>query len=104
MLRHRLRFESATEAQDAHGQAIETWVEFATRWGSLEPLNGRELFTALQLHAEARHKAQIRYLAGLTAKHRIVFEGRIFNILHVGDPEERHVEMMLLLSEGLNDG
>lgn len=103
-LRHRLVIEEATEARDAHGQAVATWSTFATVDGSLEPLTGREIFAAAQPVGEITARARIRYLAGVTEKMRISFESRIYAITAVIDRDMKHSELELLLSEGLVEG
>lgn len=102
-LRHTLVIEQPTETQDAHGQAVPSWSTFATVPGSLEPLNGREIFAAAQVQAEITARARIRYLAGVTAKMRITFESKIYAITAVIDRELRHRELELLLAEGVTE-
>jgi SPP1 family predicted phage head-tail adaptor len=102
-LRHLLTIEQASEARDAHGQAVQTWSTFGTVWGSLEPISGRETFLAAQVQAEVTARARVRYLAGITPKMRINFESKIYAITAVIDRELRHRELELLLAEGLTE-
>ena len=101
---HDLVIEQATETRDAHGQAVQTWAEFATVPGSLQPITGREIFVSAQPHGEITARARIRYRAGVTEKMRIAFEGRIYAITAVIDRDMKHSELELLLSEGLVEG
>jgi SPP1 family predicted phage head-tail adaptor len=102
-LRHTLVIEQPTETRDAHGQAVQTWTTFATVPGSLEPLNGREIFAAAQVQAEITARARIRYLDGVTPKMRIAFESKIYAITAVIDRDLRHRELELLLAEGVTE-
>lgn len=102
-LRHTLVIEQPTETQDAHGQAVASWSTFASVPGSLEPLNGREIFAAAQVQAEVTARARIRYLSGVTAKMRITHEGKVYAITAVIDRELRHRELELLLAEGVTE-
>ena len=102
-LRHTLVIEQPTETQDGHGQAVPSWSTFATVWGALDPLNGREIFAAAQVQAEITARARIRYLAGVTPKMRITFESKIYAITAVIDRDLRHRELELLLAEGVTD-
>ncbi len=102
-LRNRLVIEQVTETRDGFGQAIETWATFATVWGSLEPLGGRERFLAAQTHAEATYRSRIRFLEGLTPKMRVRFADKLYNITHIADDGRRR-ELVLDLVEGLTDG
>lgn len=101
-LRHRLVIQQTTDTRDSFGQAIESWTTFATVWGSLEPLGGRERFLAAQTHAEATYRSRIRFLEGITPKMRISHGGKVFNITHIADDGRRR-ELVLDLVEGLID-
>jgi len=103
-LEHFVRVEQAVEAQDSHGQAIETWTLFAETWMSIRPLTGREFFAAAQLQGEVTARAYTRYIPGLVPKMRIVHDGKVWNIRYVFDLELRNIAMELLLTEGVNDG
>lgn len=103
-LRHSLVIEQPTESQNSHGDPVPTWSTFATVYGSLEPLSGREVFAAAQLTGEITARARIRYLSGVTEKMRISFDSKIYAITAVIDRDLRHRELELLLSEGLTNG
>ncbi len=79
-------------AQDASGQVVDSWSTVATRWASIEPLSGREYFAARQFQAQVNIRVRLRYLAGIVAKMRILYETRVFDIEAVIDPGERHAE------------
>lgn len=102
-LRHTLVIEQPTETQDGHGQAVPSWSTFATVPGSLDPLSGREFIAASQVQAEVAARARIRYLAGVTSKMRISFDGKVYAIVAVIDRELRHRDIELLLAEGVTD-
>lgn len=89
-LRHRIAIQSATETQDAHGGPVRTWSTVATHWGSIEPLQMREIFTAQQVEAQLSHRITLRYYSGLTSAHRLLFGARVFNIHSVRDLDERN--------------
>lgn len=61
-LRHRLIFEEATEtaSESGSGEMLKTWDEVGTRWGSVDPLSGKELFTAQQTSSRVSHRVTIR--------------------------------------------
>lgn len=70
---------------------------------SIEPLKGRELFNARQVQPDVTHKVGMRFLAGLTPKHRIKYERggvtRFFDILAVMNVDERFREHQLMCKE-----
>lgn len=104
-LRHRVTIQSKSHTVDDYGGPVETWADVATVSASIEPLNGRELIAAQAVNSETTGKIRIRYIEGITAAHRIVFGSRYYNI--TAPPinfEERNRELILMVSEGLNEG
>ena len=100
----RITLQQRSATLDSWGQQVTTWSDLVTAWASIEPLEGRELVTAQALRAETTHKVTIRYRAGITTAMRIVYQGRIFNILSSLDDAMNHVMLQMLCSEGLNEG
>jgi SPP1 family predicted phage head-tail adaptor len=103
-LRHKILLQRKAMTTDDYGGPVETWTDFSTPWASVEPLSGRELANAQAVNAETTTKITMRYLAGVTAADRIIFEGRFYNIQSVIDEEMRHRQLVILASEGLNEG
>lgn len=97
-LRHRVAVQTATEAQDAHGQAIKTWADTAKVWASIEPLRGREYIEARQTTATVTHRIRLRHRA-LTVGQRITHAGRVFNVESVLNPAERDVLLEVMCQE-----
>jgi len=69
-LRRRLVIQQATETQGATGEMAVTWGTFATVYGSVEPLRGREYFAAKEQRAEVTTRIRIRYRTGSRRKCR----------------------------------
>lgn len=73
--------QAASESRDAAGGAILSWSTFATVWAERHDLVGREYFTAGQSErAEIESTWRIRYLNGLTNKHRFTHGGETYDI------------------------
>jgi SPP1 family predicted phage head-tail adaptor len=98
-LNRRVTLQTATETQDGAGQPIPAWSDVATVWAAVEPLEGRELFAAQQINAEAIVMVRIRYRPGVRPKMRVLYGSRLLGIISVIDPGERHEELRLLCSE-----
>lgn len=49
-------------------------------WCSIEPVAGREMLVAQQMHGAVTHKITMRYVAGLTKRHVLRWNGRTFNL------------------------
>lgn len=97
--RHRVTIQQKGKVQDEYGQEREDWMDVATVWAAVEPLRGREYFEAHQVQAEVTTRIRIRYRPGVRPDMRVVYNGRIFNIQSVIDPEERHRELQLMCRE-----
>jgi SPP1 family predicted phage head-tail adaptor len=97
-LRHRLQVQSYVEVQSASGEQAKKWETVATVWGSVEPLNGRELFAAQQVQAEVTHTIRLRHVS-LDPAQRILFGTRIFNLSSIMNKEERRVELSIMAME-----
>ena len=98
-LRHYITIEQSTESFDANGELVNTWADYVSLWASIEPLVGREYFTAKQFSAETTGKLRMRYFAGITAKMRIKFGTRYFNITGISNIEERNKEIVIYYQE-----
>jgi len=95
--RHRLTIQRPVPG--AVWGADATWATHAQVWGSLEPLRGSELLSAQQMQSEVTGKSTIPYVPGVTPAMRFLCGSRIYQILSVIDPEERHCELQLMWKE-----
>lgn len=104
-LRHLVTIQSRTEGTNSFNEPRPVWKDFATVYASIEPLSGREFFAAQQAQSDITHRVRMRYVAGVTAKHRIVFGDRVFDIAAPPrNVDERNIELELQCVEhGLKD-
>ncbi len=100
-LRHRIDIQEEVESQSGTGEVTHTWQHFATVWASIEPQKMTEGISAEQLSAEAVLRVRIRYRAGITTDHRVLYCTRGLEIMQVIDPGERHTELELLCREAV---
>ncbi len=70
--RHRVTIEYATETRDSVGGVTQTWAELDQVWASVEPIQGREFFSASQVQSDVSTRIRIRYRADVTEKMRVV--------------------------------
>jgi SPP1 family predicted phage head-tail adaptor len=107
-LRHKVAIQklvAGSPDQKASGEPDTTWTtHLASIWASVEPLTGRELFAAQEHHSEVEVRVRVRYREGITAKMRVVFDSRNYDIVAVIDREERHRELELLCKQGVTAG
>lgn len=75
-----------SRTKDTAGGISETYAEFATVWASVKDLRGSQFFAAQQSNSEVTTKFQIRYRDDLTAKDRIEWKNKQYEI--IGTPIE----------------
>lgn len=102
-LRNKVAIQKVTETVDSFGSFTESWSTYSTVWAEIDPPKGREYFAAGQKQAEITTRIRIRYLSGITPKMRVLFGSRIFKINSIVDPDERHIEQILMCVEEIND-
>lgn len=104
LLRHRIILQSATDQTTIpiSGDVQIVYTDYATIWGSIEPLQGKELWTALQIRADVTHKITFRYndkTKLLTSKCRVKYNSRIFELGPVLNDDERNFMLTILAVE-----
>ncbi|MHB0929188.1 MAG: phage head closure protein [Candidatus Nanopelagicales bacterium] len=105
-LRKQVVIQQRTETTDAtFGGVTQTWTNFATDINAaVESLSGREFLAAQAAQSEASVQFIMRYVAGVDARMRIVYNGLYHNIVNITDIEERHRELLILAKAGVNEG
>lgn len=66
-----ITIEAVTETRTATGAISQSWATFATVWAERKDVRASEQFKANREMAERATVWRIRYLPGLTEKHRI---------------------------------
>lgn len=92
------------EARTARGETVITYVDAFQVFASVEPLSGRELFTAQQTQSEITTRIRIHWRPGITELMRVkhvtsfgspdVFD--LYDIKSAIDLRSRHEELELL--------
>jgi SPP1 family predicted phage head-tail adaptor len=103
-LRKRVTIQRRSDSVDEYGGQSVAWNDVATVWASLSPTGGKEEPQSGMVRAVASFNIQMRYFAGLTPKDRLVYNGRIFDIVNINDVDERHREYEITAREGQNSG
>jgi SPP1 family predicted phage head-tail adaptor len=91
--------QSKTVSNNSIGVPVETWHTLATVWGGVANISGREYWAARQIVAEAQRVINISYRRNVKAEMRALIGTRVFDILYVDDPAEKHEELNLLCRE-----
>jgi head-tail adaptor len=108
-LRQQITIERpGTPTPDGDGGYAETWAALAppTAWASIEPASQRALerLVAGTVIAQASHIVRLRFHPGIDERCRISWVDatgatRVANVTDVTDPEERGIELVLVVAE-----
>ncbi len=103
-MRRLITIQRLTGARDTTGNETATYSTFATVYAWIEPYigsarAGREEFSGGEIQGLDYTRFHIRYLAGVTPKDQILYNGRVFDIQAVNNRDERNFEMELLAKE-----
>lgn len=73
-----------TRVQDEYGQMDETWsTVYSKVWAALIADQGAERFVSSERQADRYVVFNIRWIPGLTAQHRILYEDRIYEVTEI---------------------
>lgn len=100
-LRHGVTLQKKEITEDDLKQQAENWMDVDRVWAAVEPLSGREYFVARQVNSEVSAKITIRYRKDIIPDMRVVFGGRVFDILSVINTKERCESLVLMCREVL---
>lgn len=80
-LRERVAFQTSSETRNALGETVPVWATFAERWASVEGVSAREALTYGQQNVSVTHRVRLRYVPGLTTQMRVLWRGRLLEIV-----------------------
>ena len=98
-LTKQITIQTSIGAQDEYGEASQTYADLATVWASIITTGGREFYAAQKQNAETTALFKIRYRRGIRTDMQIKYGRRIFEILAIADPEEKHEELLISAKE-----
>ena len=89
--------------RDEYGGEIGEWKTVAKVWAAISPVSGTEQMFAQQVTAEAVVKITIRYLPWLDVMHRIMYGGKLYEIVGSLDSETMHKATIINCKEMVLD-
>jgi SPP1 family predicted phage head-tail adaptor len=78
----RITLQRQVQGVGQNGEPTSEWAAWLTVWANAYSGSGRELEAARQISAEISTQFQIRWVDGLSATMRILWEGRYYDIDH----------------------
>ena len=88
-LDRRVTIERSIETQDDYGAPVQTWSVVAVVFAEKRDIRARERFAAEQDIGEETTVFVIRWLDGVTTKHRLRCEGKTYNIEGIAEVGRR---------------
>tara|TARA_R110000744_G_scaffold179989_1_gene298984 strand:- start:814 stop:1137 length:324 start_codon:yes stop_codon:yes gene_type:complete len=82
-MRNKIVIQTLSGGTDAGGGQATSYGTLATVWAKVENMSGSEGMFGDQVRATSNYKFTIRYLSSVTAKHRISYNSKVFNIQHI---------------------
>lgn len=102
-LRHRITIQTPAETSDTDAGLAANWTDVATVWASINPISGREYFTAQETASIVTHRVRMRYRTGIRPEMRLEFGQRYFRIDTIIDRDERRRELEIMCHEVVGD-
>lgn len=93
-LDRRLTIQARTLTRDAAGGAVPSYADVDTVWAQKVETTGRESRIANQLRADTTIVFRIRYYADLTEQHRLLFEGRYYDVTQINEENRRETQLV----------
>lgn len=102
-LNKRISIQSLQGGVDGFGQPLESsWTEFASVRASIIPITGNEKFLSNVDFAKTTHQIKFRFIDGINASMRAIYNGREFRFISVFDSMERNRELIVKATESIN--
>jgi len=100
-LNRRISLQSPTYSTDTEGRTSETWATVASPWAALDQQSGVETSQAGEELMTLTMTARIRWRASLTISPvmRVLYRGRVFQIVGIANPAEANEWWDLTLRE-----
>lgn len=106
-LRHHGKFQVKSVSRNSYNEEEHTWIDDKEANVGIEPILGKEYHFAQQTQAAVTHRIVMRYTKlnngdKIHPNCRFVSDdGDIYNIKSALDPEMRHIDLILMVTESL---
>lgn len=98
-LNKRIIIEKSTSTQNSYGEQVQTWTTLRDCWAKVEPVQGKEYYTAKQTASELDIRFIIRYTTiDITPKSKLRYNNQEYNINSIINLDELNRELHLYCS------
>lgn len=95
-LNQRITFQRRTESLNAYREDAGTWSDIVTVSAGVEPVSGKEFFSALQVQSDVTTRVVVRYssdVSDITTKDRIEHGSNYYDIESILNVGSRNKEL-----------
>ena len=100
-LRKSIVIQSMGSTTDAGGGRSVAWSTFKTLYAHVEQQSASDKYTQGVIDEKGLYVFTMRYVAGVTTKHRISYNSKFFNITSVINLDERDKYLVVKATEGV---
>ncbi len=104
-LRDRISVERRVNSLNDFSESKGVWTVLADLWAAVEPLGGREFFSAQQVQSDITTRIVCRYasaLSDVSAADRIRHGSVVYDIRSVIDVDSRHRELQFMCTQHID--
>lgn len=98
-LNQRITIQTPVERNEGAGGSVLAWADQWRRWAQVITMAGREPRQAGVLVPQHSHLIKLRYLPELDQRHRILWAGKVLQIVAVSDKDGAHEETTVECNE-----
>lgn len=98
-LRERVVIQASVPATDSEWGRVEQWQDVAETWANVKPAGGGESVKDQGVQSSLGYKVRIRFRSGVTSANRLVWRGRVLDIVSAVDPDARRRELLITAKE-----
>lgn len=102
-MRDRVTLRRWTPTNDPGWGQQPGWSDVEEFWASVTPVAATERFTQAGVQSVMSHRIVCRYRTDLTSKDRLVYRGRVLDIVGLHDPDGRKRELLIEAKENTEE-
>jgi SPP1 family predicted phage head-tail adaptor len=99
ILRYWATYQTPVRSEDTYGDVVATHIDAFSIYISLDPIRANEVIKNRSEQMNATHKIRCRYSSLINSSGRFVYQGRSFDIFSVINPNNKNVELEILVNE-----
>lgn len=98
-MRNKITVQTLSGGTDSGGGQATSYGSDVTVWAKVENLSGTQSSFGDQIQDRANYRFTIRFLSAITAKHRISYNSKTFNIQHIASVDEGKEKYQIIQAE-----